>query len=140
MTATRADEGTVAAGTPDAQNPPAGPGGTVAARWIADGHRHLMLVLSVLAADAEVASVAPWLQNDSEQIVTMFEEVERLHCRALAGERERERLRREVDQLQKRLAELAEERERLADELTSSVNLALGRWRAGACRLSTLRA
>jgi septal ring factor EnvC (AmiA/AmiB activator) len=137
MTSPRTDDRTASAEGREAHDASREPGGA-AARWVADGHRHLMLVLSVLGADAEVVSVAPWLQNDSEQIVALGEEVQELHRRALADEHEREWLQREVDELRSRVDQLKEERERLADELTSSVNVALGRLRAGTCRSSAL--
>ena len=113
----------------DAESIGDGPAWAAAARWAREGHRHLTLLLSALAADEAVTSRAPSLRRDSEQVLALFEEAERLHRRAIAAERERERAQREVAQLRKERDRMKREREAVADELTSAVNVALTRRR-----------
>ena len=130
MTTTRAGEPTFeAAGRLDAESTGGGPACATAARWVTEGHRHLTLLLSALAADDAVAGLAPSLRRESERVLALFEEAERLHRRAIAAERERERAQREVAQLRKERDRMKREREAVADELTSAVNVALTRRR-----------
>ncbi len=132
MTATRTDERAFGAAwrlDDESACSGAGPARDAAARWVIEGHRHLTLVLSALAADAPVASLAPLLRRDSERVLALFEEAERLRLQTLAADRERERLQREVTQLREQLDRMKQEREEIADELTSAANLVLSRRR-----------
>jgi len=113
----------------DAESIGDGPAWAAAARWAREGHRHLTLLLSALAADDAVTSLAPSLRRDSEQVLALFEEAERFHRRTIAAEDERERAQREVTQLRKQRDRMKREREAVADELTSAVNIALTRRR-----------
>ncbi len=130
MTTTQTDEPAFgAAWRLDAESIGSGPACAAAARWVREGHRHLTLLLSALAADNAVTSRAPSLRRDSEQVLALLEEAERLHRRAIGAERERERAQREVAELRKERDRMKREREAVADELTSAVNVALTRRR-----------
>jgi hypothetical protein len=130
MTTTETDETAFgAAWRLDAESVGSWPVWAAAARWVRVGHRHLTLLLSALAADDAVTSRAPSLRRDSEQVLALFAEAERLHHRATAAERERESAQREVAQLREQRDRMTREREAVADELTSAVNVALTRRR-----------
>lgn len=146
VTATRTDErGFAAAGRLDGDSAcsPIGPARDAVARWVTEGHRHLTLLLSALAVDDAVVSLAPSLRRDSARVLAMFEEAERLSIRARAAEGERERIQREVQQLRQQADRLKLEREELTDELTWAANTVLTRrrrLRAAARRSAALSA
>jgi hypothetical protein len=130
MTTTETDEpASGAAWRLDAEGIGGGLACAAAARWVREGHPYLTLLLSALAADEAVTSLAPALRRDSERVLALFEEAERLHRRRIAAERERERAQREVAELRTQRDRMAREREAVADELTSEVNVALARRR-----------
>lgn len=132
VTAVRTDERAYAAAERldgDRARSPMGPGRDAAALWVTEAHRHLTLLLSALAVDHAVASLAPSLQRDSARVLALFEEAERLSARAKAAEGERERIQREVQQLREQADRLKLEREELADELTWAANTVLSRRR-----------
>src|SRR5438552_16129308 len=107
MTTTRTDEPAFeAAWRLDAGSIGDGPAWAAAARWVREGHRHLTLLLSALAAADAATTLAPSLRRDSEQVLALFDEAERLHRRPNAAEPQRARGRREV-------AALPEQRDRL---------------------------
>src|SRR5256886_15986749 len=111
MTTTQTDEPPFgAAWRLDAESTGGGPACTAAARWVREGHRHLTLLLSALAADEAVTSRAPSLRRDSEQVLALFEEAERLHPRAIAAEGERERAQRGGAPLRKERDRMKRER------------------------------
>jgi len=127
VTATRTDERAFAAA--GRLHGDAAPVRDAVARWVTGGHRLLTLLLSALAADDAVASLAPSLRRDSARVLALFEEAERLSLRARAAEGERERIQREVQQLRQQADRLKLEREELADELTWAANTVLTRRR-----------
>ncbi|HKN46896.1 MAG: hypothetical protein DME09_05205 [Candidatus Rokuibacteriota bacterium] len=130
MTTTRTDEPAFeAAWRLDAGSIGDGPAWAAAARWVREGHRHLTLLLSALAAADAATNLAPSLRRDSEQVLALFDEAERLHRRTIAAEHERERAQREVTLLREQRDRLKREREAVADELTSALNVALTRRR-----------
>src|SRR3989442_8285344 len=122
VTATRTDERAFAAA---GRNGDVGPARDAVARWVTGGHPLLTLLLSALAADDAVASLAPSLRRDSARVLALFEEAERHSIRARAAEGERERIQQEVQQLRQQGDRLKLEREELADELTWAANTVL---------------
>jgi hypothetical protein len=130
MTTTETDEpASGAAWRLDAEGIGGGLACAAAARWVREGHRHLTLLLSALAADDAVTSLAPALRRASEQVLALFEEAERFHRRAIAAERQLEHAQREVARLRKQRDRMTRQRAAVADELTSAVNVVLARRR-----------
>jgi uncharacterized protein YdcH (DUF465 family) len=127
VTATRTDERAFAAAGRHHQD--VGAARDAVARWVTGGYPLLTLLLSALAADDAVASLAPSLRRDSARVLALFEETERLSLRARSAEGERERIQREVQQLRQQADRLKLEREELADKLTWAANTVLTRRR-----------